>query len=117
MPDYFTPTVIRPAIPMVDMTPLERLLLSHIFIAEPERDGVYFYADERPATTIWLDRGHCWRPSYNPRPRPATPRPLLSPSTSRASRKMMSRSRSKSATDAGRRSSRTSSAARRGCAL
>lgn len=56
MADYFTPTVIQPAIPVADITPLERLLLSHIFNAEPDGEGLYFYADERPADMIWLDR-------------------------------------------------------------
>jgi hypothetical protein len=56
MADYFTPTVIQPAIPVADITPLERLLLSHIFCAEPDGEGLYFYADEGPASTIWLDR-------------------------------------------------------------
>jgi hypothetical protein len=57
MADYFTPTVIQPAIPIADITPLERLLLSHIFYAEPDGDAFYFSADERPADMIWLDRG------------------------------------------------------------
>jgi len=56
MADYFTPTVIQPAIPAGDITPLERLLLSHIFYAEPNGDGLYFCADEGPADMIWLDR-------------------------------------------------------------
>ena len=56
MADYFSPTVIQPAIPVADITPLERLLLSHIFNAEPDGEGLYFYADERPADMIWLDR-------------------------------------------------------------
>jgi hypothetical protein len=56
MADYFTPTVIQPAIPVADITPLERLLLSHIFVAEPDGEGLYFYADEGPALTIWLGR-------------------------------------------------------------
>jgi hypothetical protein len=56
MADYFSPTVIQPTIPVADITPLERLLLSHIFNAEPDGDGLYFYADERPADMIWLDR-------------------------------------------------------------
>lgn len=30
MADYYTPTVIQQTIPEADMTPLERLLLSHI---------------------------------------------------------------------------------------
>jgi len=56
MADYFSPTVIQPKIPVSDVTPLERLLLSHIFNAEPDDEGLYFYADEGPADMIWLDR-------------------------------------------------------------
>jgi hypothetical protein len=56
MADFFTPTVIQPAIPASDITPLEQLLLSHIFNAERDGDGLYFYADEGPADMIWLDR-------------------------------------------------------------
>ncbi|MGC2523849.1 MAG: hypothetical protein WA417_14635, partial [Stellaceae bacterium] len=56
MADYFSPTVIQPAIPVADITPLERLLLSHIFNAEPDGESLYFYADEGPADMIWLDR-------------------------------------------------------------
>jgi hypothetical protein len=56
MADYFTPTVIQPAIPAADITPLERLLLSHIFNAQPDGEALYFYADEGPADMIWLDR-------------------------------------------------------------
>jgi hypothetical protein len=56
MADYFTPTVIQPTIPAADITPLERLLLCHIFNAEPDGEGLYFYTDEGPADMIWLDR-------------------------------------------------------------
>jgi hypothetical protein len=56
MADYYSPTVIQPTIPVADITPLERLLLSHIFVAEPDGEGLYFYADEGPADMIWLDR-------------------------------------------------------------
>jgi hypothetical protein len=56
MPDYFSPTVIQPAIPIADITSLERLLLSHIFNADRDGDGLYFYADEGPADRLWLDR-------------------------------------------------------------
>ena len=56
MPDYLTPTVIQPAIPIADITPLERLLLSHVFNAECQGERLYFYADEGPADRIWLDR-------------------------------------------------------------
>jgi hypothetical protein len=56
MTDYFTPTVIQPAIPAADVTPLEHLLLSHIFYAQPDGDAFYLCADEGPADVIWLDR-------------------------------------------------------------
>jgi hypothetical protein len=56
MADYLTPTVIQQTIPLADITPLERLLLSHIFNAELDGEGLYFYADEGPADMIWLDR-------------------------------------------------------------
>jgi hypothetical protein len=56
MADYFSPTVIQPAIPVADITALERLLLSHIFHAEPDGDRLYFHADEGPADMVWLDR-------------------------------------------------------------
>jgi hypothetical protein len=39
MADYYSPTIIDPTIPDTDMTPLERLLLSHIFDAERDREG------------------------------------------------------------------------------
>ena len=56
MADYFSPTVIQPAIPIADITAIERLLLSHIFRAEPDGDRLYFHADEGPADMLWLDR-------------------------------------------------------------
>lgn len=56
MTDYFCPTVIYPSIPAVDITPLERLLLSHIFRAVPDGDRLCFSADETPANKLWLDR-------------------------------------------------------------
>ena len=56
MADYFSPTVIQPTIPVTDITPLERLLLSHIFNAEGDGEQLYFYADEGPADMVWLDR-------------------------------------------------------------
>lgn len=56
MADYYAPTVVQPTIPNADMTPLEHLLLSNIFDAEPDGDGWYFSADECPADMIWLSR-------------------------------------------------------------
>ena len=56
MADYFSPTVIQQTIPAADISPLERLLLSRIFSAEPHGEGLYFYADESPADMIALSR-------------------------------------------------------------
>lgn len=56
MADYYTPTVIQQTIPDTDMTPLERLLLSHIFSTERDGDGWYFYSEQGPADIIAVDR-------------------------------------------------------------
>lgn len=48
MADYFSPTVIQPTIPLADTTPLERLILSHIFQFEHDCAGLYFFADQAP---------------------------------------------------------------------
>ena len=54
MADYLSPTVIQQSIPIADMTPLERLVLSEIFDAEPDGDALYFYSSDGPADMIWL---------------------------------------------------------------
>ena len=54
MADYHSPTVVQPTIPDRDMTPLERLLLSHILDCEPEGDGFYFYSETGPSDGIEL---------------------------------------------------------------
>ncbi len=56
MADYFSPTVIQPSIPVADITPLERLLLGHIFQIDPDDDGLYLYAEEGPADLFAVDR-------------------------------------------------------------
>lgn len=56
MADYYTPTVIQQTIPDADMTPLERLLLSHIFDAERDGDGWYFFSEQGPADMLYLER-------------------------------------------------------------
>jgi len=43
--DYFFPTVVQPTIAAGDIAPIERLLLNHIFTAEPDGDEIYFYAE------------------------------------------------------------------------
>jgi hypothetical protein len=55
MVSYYVPTVVQTTIPDTDMTPLERLVLSHIFSAEPDGDGLYFFAEESPAECLELD--------------------------------------------------------------
>lgn len=56
MADYFTQTVVHQTIPGTDITPLERLLLSHIFDAEPNGDGVYLFSEQGPSDMLWLTR-------------------------------------------------------------
>ena len=55
MADYFTPTVIQPAIPNADMSPLERLILGQVFEAEIDGDGVYFFTSIGPSACFELD--------------------------------------------------------------
>lgn len=55
MASYYVPTVVQTTIPNTDMTPLERLVLSNIFSAEADGDGLYFFAEESPAECIEVD--------------------------------------------------------------
>jgi len=48
MIDCHSPTIVQPTIPNVDITPLERLLLTHIFEAKPDSDGLYLSAEIGP---------------------------------------------------------------------
>lgn len=57
MADYYTPTVIKQVIPDADMTPLELLLLSHIFDAEHDGDGWYFFSEQGPVDMLSVERG------------------------------------------------------------
>ena len=54
MADYFSPTVIQQPIPIADMTPLERLVLSLIFDAEPDGEAMYFHTSLDPSDAIGL---------------------------------------------------------------
>lgn len=56
MADYYAPTVIGEVIPSTDMTRLERLLLSHIFDAEPDGDGLYLHSWQGPADLVSVPR-------------------------------------------------------------
>lgn len=53
MADYYTPTVVQQSIPTEDMTPLERLVLSLVFDAEPDGDALYFFSEVGPSDMIW----------------------------------------------------------------
>src|ERR1700734_2112533 len=52
MADYYSPTVIQQTIPEADMTPLERLILTHIFDADTEDGGLYFYSEQGPSDVV-----------------------------------------------------------------
>jgi hypothetical protein len=54
MADYFSPTVIQQPIPVADMTPLEILVLSLIFDAEPDGEALYFHTAFGPSDAIAL---------------------------------------------------------------
>lgn len=56
MADYYSPTVIQQTIPEADMTPLERLILTHIFDADVEDDGLYFHSQQGPSDVISVFR-------------------------------------------------------------
>jgi hypothetical protein len=56
MADYYTQTVVHQTIPITDVTPLERLLLSHIFETEPDAEGLYLFSEQGPSDMLWLAR-------------------------------------------------------------
>ena len=56
MADYYTPTVIQQTIPDADMTPLELLLLSHVFDAERDGDSWYLFSEQGPADMLYIER-------------------------------------------------------------
>lgn len=56
MADYYTPTVIQQSIPNVDMTPLELLLLSHIFDAERDGESWYFFSEQGSSDMLYVER-------------------------------------------------------------
>lgn len=58
MADYFSPTVVQPSLPIADMTPLERLLLSAIFDAEPDGKDLYLYTEFGPSDIVGLPIDH-----------------------------------------------------------
>jgi hypothetical protein len=56
MADYFTPTVVQQTIPHDDITPLEVILLSHVFTGEAYEQGWYFYADQAARDLLTIAR-------------------------------------------------------------
>lgn len=63
MADYFSPTVVQQPIPLADMTPLERLVLSVVFDAEPDGDTIWFHSDVGPSDMIGMSIEQL-RPAY-----------------------------------------------------
>jgi hypothetical protein len=57
MADYYSPTVVDPAIPFGDMTALEQLLLTQIFDSEIIDDALYFFEEQSTSDMLWLDAG------------------------------------------------------------
>lgn len=56
MADYFTQMVVHQIIPDIDITPLERLLLSQIFTMEVSDRGIYFFTEDGPSDMLWIPR-------------------------------------------------------------
>jgi hypothetical protein len=55
MAEYFSPTVVQPNIPVSDMTPLERLILSQVFEQDTvENDRIYYYASSQPEDLLTI---------------------------------------------------------------
>jgi hypothetical protein len=54
MADYYSPTVIQQPIPIADVTPVERLVLSLIFDAKPDGETLYFHAALGPSDAVGL---------------------------------------------------------------
>jgi len=56
MADYFTQMVVHQTIPESDITPLEKLLLSHVFETEADGKGIYFFSEQGPSDMLWIGR-------------------------------------------------------------
>jgi len=56
MPNYYFTTVVQQTVPNVDMSPLERLLLTHIFGWEEDDEGLYFFASDGSCDMICVNR-------------------------------------------------------------
>ncbi|MBA3448360.1 MAG: hypothetical protein H0T56_12280 [Pseudaminobacter sp.] len=54
MADYYSPTVIQPAVPIADMSPLELLLLTRVFSFELEGDALYLFTKFGPSDIVTL---------------------------------------------------------------
>lgn len=66
MADYHSPTIIQPSIPNVDMTPLERLVLTNIFDFEPHGDALYLFTELEPSDIFEIPAKSSARPSPHP---------------------------------------------------
>ena len=54
MADYYSPTVVQPEIPLSDITPLEKLILTQIFRTEENQGKLYLYSDDGPVSFLCL---------------------------------------------------------------
>jgi hypothetical protein len=54
MADYYAQTVVEQVIPNADMTPLERLVLTHVFDSEEDGNGLYLFAETGPSDFVYL---------------------------------------------------------------
>ena len=55
MADYYSPTVVAPEIPLNDMTPVERLILSAVFDEEVDSSTAYFHSSCGPSDFLTID--------------------------------------------------------------
>ena len=55
MANYYTPIVVQPAIPAIDLTALERLLLAEIFDMPIDDEALYLCSDEGVSDMLYLD--------------------------------------------------------------
>lgn len=54
MANYYTPTVIDPAIPIAAMLPIERMFLSRVFEEEVSGETAYYFSEDGATDLIFL---------------------------------------------------------------
>lgn len=56
MADYYEQTVVQQSVPLADMTPIERLVLTRVFESEEDEGAITFCAELNPTTWIHAPR-------------------------------------------------------------